>query len=70
MSVLGALAWLLQTRADIPVQVQALQRRGSAPRKLDLQRATVLVKYVQAKPVGLWLPALSPPVSLDLFSDS
>eukprot|EP00971_Amphidinium_carterae_P088962 1760596-Amphidinium_carterae.1 len=70
MSVLGALAWLLQARADIPVQVQALQRRGSAPRKVDLQRAATLVRYVQARPAGLWLPALTLPVTFDLYSDS
>eukprot|EP00971_Amphidinium_carterae_P095724 1894406-Amphidinium_carterae.2 len=63
-------AWLLQTRADIPVQVHALQQRGSAPRKVDLQRAAALVKYVEAKPVGVWFPTLIPPVTLDLFSDS
>ena len=46
-SLLGGVAWVVITRGDVAVYVQALQRRGSAPRVLDCRRINLVVRYLQ-----------------------
>ena len=70
MSLLGALAWLGQTRPDVLVHIQALQRHGHAPRKMDLLRANAVLKYVKKRSSGLWYPRMSKPRRLIVFSDA
>eukprot|EP00971_Amphidinium_carterae_P351093 6491908-Amphidinium_carterae.1 len=70
LSLLGGLAWLSQTRADIMVYIQCLQRHGHKPRKADLTRMNTLIKYVRKHRCGLWYPRMSTPEQLWLFSDA
>ena len=68
--MIGALAWLLQTRMDIATYVCSLQRVAKAPLKIHLKRANRLVRYVQRKPVSLICRALKLPVRLVCVGDS
>ena len=43
-SLLGAVAFLLLTRADVAVYVSALQRWGHAPKVIHVKRLNVLTK--------------------------
>eukprot|EP00971_Amphidinium_carterae_P247695 4918426-Amphidinium_carterae.2 len=70
LSLLGAWSWLVQTRPDLAIHVHALQRRGHAPRKLDLVRANSALRYAKTTQVGLWYPRLKGPVRLVMFSDA
>jgi hypothetical protein len=49
LSVLGALTWLLQTRSDISIHVQALQRVSKAPTKQYLWRLNGVVQWTKRK---------------------
>ena len=53
-SLLGGVAWTVITRADILVYVQALQRRGAAPRNVDCRRLNLVVRYLKKHPTGLF----------------
>ena len=54
LTIVGALAWLLQTRMDIAVYVCSLQRVEHAPLRIHMKRgANRLVRYVQRKPVAI-----------------
>ena len=46
-SVLGAVAWIVLTRAELAVYVQALQRRAHAPRIEDCKRLNVVIRYME-----------------------
>eukprot|EP00971_Amphidinium_carterae_P018913 372341-Amphidinium_carterae.3 len=70
LSLLGALSWLVQTRPDLAVHVHALQRRGHAPRKIDLVRANATLRYAKTNQGGLWYPRLNGTVRLVMFSDA
>ena len=52
-SLLGAVALLLLTRADVAVYVYALQRWGHAPKVIHDKRLNVLTKWIQANPTCL-----------------
>eukprot|EP00971_Amphidinium_carterae_P016001 315646-Amphidinium_carterae.1 len=57
-----------RSRPELIFQCRCKHSRGGAQhqgRLIDLHRAALLVKYVQARTLGLWLPALTPPVSLE-----
>ena len=43
-SVLGAVAWIVLTRAELAVYVQALQRRAHASRITDCKRLSVVIR--------------------------
>jgi len=49
-SLLGAVAFLLLTRADVAVYVSALQRWGHAPKVIHVKILNVLTKWIQANP--------------------
>eukprot|EP00971_Amphidinium_carterae_P346015 6487261-Amphidinium_carterae.1 len=71
MSLLGALSWLAQSRPDAAVHIQSLQRHGSKPRKVDVQRINTVVRYCKKRAVGIYYPRLeSSNYSLLTFSDS
>ena len=48
-SLVGALAWLTQTRIDIAAYVTALQRWGQAPRVEHAKRANRVLAYCSRK---------------------
>ena len=47
MTLLGATAWLLQTRMGVAVYVSALQRHMHCPRAIDLRRLNRVICWVQ-----------------------
>ena len=53
ISLRGGVAWLVLTRSDISVYVQALQRRAQTPRKEDCKRLNVVARFVKRRPRGL-----------------
>ena len=53
MALLGATAWLLQTRMEVAVYVSAPQRHMHSPRAVDLRRLNRIIRWVQCNPRGL-----------------
>ena len=70
MSLLGALSWLVQTRADLAIFVQTLQRHGKTPRVVDMKRMNAVVAYAKRHRVGLWYPRLRGDLRVVAFSDA
>ena len=52
-SLFGGVAWMVSTRADVAVYVQALQRRGSGPRVVDCRRLNLVLRYLKRQLVGI-----------------
>ena len=52
-SLLGGVAWLALTRADVAVWTQALQRRGHAPRHVDCYRLNKVLSWIKRHPLGI-----------------
>ena len=50
LSGLGSLAWLIQTRLDVAVYVQALQRNAKRPTVAHLMRLSTVVRWCKRKP--------------------
>ena len=70
LSLLMALAYALQTRPDLAVFVNALQRVVKAPKILHTRRLNALVRYAQRYPLGLTYPPLKSGKVLTIHSDS
>jgi len=71
MSLLGGLAWLVLTRVDLAVYVQALQRRAHAPRVVDFKRLNTVVRYARRKKVGIFYgPLDKSKLCVTVFSDA
>ena len=70
MTLLGATAWLLQTRMEIAVYVSALQRHMHCPRAMDLRRLNRVIRWVQRNPRGLTYQQLPEPRILLAVGDS
>ena len=70
LSLLGALSWLSQTRADIAIYVQALQRNAKSPRVEHLLRLNKVCKWVKRKPSSIRYEKLELPVKALAISDS
>ena len=70
LTLLGAAAWLLQTRMDIAVYVSALQRVSHKAEILHLKRLNRLIRYVQKNPQSLRYRPLKLPVCLVAVGDS
>ena len=54
MSLLGAVAWVLQTRVDIAVFVSALQRHSGKCKHIHVKRLNAVVRYLQREKRRLW----------------
>jgi len=52
-SGVGSLAWLIQTRLDIAIYVQALQRSAKSPTVAHMLRLSTVIKWCKRKPVFL-----------------
>lgn len=65
-----ALAYALQTRPDLAVFVNALQRVVKAPMILYNRRLNALVRYAQRYPLGLTYPPLKSGKVMTIHSDS
>ena len=70
MTLLGATAWLLQTRMEIAVYVSALQRQMRPARAIDLRRLNRVIRWVQRNPRGLTYQQLPEPRVLLAIGDS
>ena len=70
LTLLGAVAWLLQTRMEIAVYVSALQRKMHAPRAIDLRRLNRVIRWAQRNPKGLTYKRLPEPRVLLAVGDS
>ena len=70
LSVLGGLSWMLQTRGDISIYVQALQRASKAPTKEHLWRLNRVVKWTKRKHTGLRYRHVPQPWRVQVLSDS
>ena len=53
MSALGSVAWLNQTRMDISIYVQALQRNAKSPTVAHMSRLSCVIKWVKRKSMHL-----------------
>ena len=70
MSLLGGVAWTVQTRPDVAVFVSALQRRMKAPSAQDVLNLNRVLKYLKVKPLELRYRKIASPWSLVAISDS
>ena len=53
LTLLGAMAWLVQTRLDIVIYVSSSQRIAKKPTVMDLKRINCLCRYVKSHQHGL-----------------
>ena len=58
LSALGSLAWLIQTRLDIAIYVQALQRSAKNPTVAHMHRLSCVIRWCKRKPVHLFYSKL------------
>ena len=70
MSLLGGVAWTVQTRPDIAVFVAALQRRMQSLTVRDVLNSNRVLKYLKVKPLELRYVKIDGPWSLVAISDS
>ena len=70
LTLLGAAAWLLQTRLDIMIYVSSLQRMSKKPTIVELKRINRLIRYVQQHPRRLRYRKLSVPIHVVAVGDS
>ena len=70
LTLLGAAAWMLQTRMDMGVYISALQRVSHKPAAIHLKRLSRVIRYMQRQPRRLEYRALRPPIMLVGIGDS
>ena len=70
LTLLGAVAWMNQTRMEMIIYVSALQRHSKKPRALHLRRLNRVVRHMQKHPQGLEYRKLPMPVSMIGVGDS
>ena len=69
-SLVGGLAWTVQTRPDIAVFVSALQRRLSDPLHRHCRDANRVLSYMKKKPLDVRIPRIGEPLKLYVISDA
>ena len=69
-SLLGALSWLQQTRADIAPYIGFLQRNAHKPNIGHIQKANMLLRYVRRVNAGILIQKLPPPLRMVTIADS
>ena len=70
MSLLGGLAWCVQTRIDIAIFVGALQRKLQNPSVEDILNLNRVLRYVKVKPLAMHFKRINNPWRLVAISDS
>ena len=70
MSLLGGVAWVVQTRPDVAVFVAALQRHLKEPRIQDLLNLNRVLKYLKTKPLDMVYHKVDSPWRVVAISDS
>ena len=69
-SLLGAVAWTVNTRAEIAIFVGALQRVAKSPRYIDLKRLNTVLKFMKKHPMDTVFRRLVGPLKIIAVSDS
>ena len=69
-SCLGAIALVVLSRADIAAYVQALQRRGAAPRMIDVKRCDLVIRYFKTCTCGIKAIKVKHMLKIIGFSDA
>ena len=69
-SLLGGIAWTVQTRPDVAAYVASLQRKLQDPRARDIINLNRVLRYIKAKPLSMRIRRLESPWSLVAVSDS
>ena len=69
-SLVGGLAWALQTRPDVAVFVSALQRALSKPLNKHCRDANRVLLYLQSKPLEVLVPRVGAAWRMLVISDS
>ena len=70
MSLLGGLAWCVQTRIDVAIFIGALQRKLQNPSVEDILNLNRVLRYVKAKPLAMNFKRMNNPWRLVAISDS
>ena len=70
ISILGAVAWIVLTRAELAVYVQALQRRAHAPRVIDCKMLNLVIRHMKKHQCGLKSVCLRHPLKFVGVSDA
>lgn len=69
-TLLGGLSWLGQTRGDVLVYIQALQRISTKAKNTHLFRLNRIVKWIRRTPFKLHFRPMSGPLKVLVISDS
>ena len=69
-SLLGGLAWLLMTRADICPFIGYLQRAAQKPLNRHVKLINRVLRYCRRVPSGILFQKLKPPASLVVVADA
>jgi hypothetical protein len=70
LSLLGGVAWLNQTRLDVCIFTQALQRAAAKPQVQHLIRLNAVCKWVRRKEAWLNFRAIKGPVRILVIADA
>jgi hypothetical protein len=70
LSLLGGLSWLSQSRLDVAIYVQALQRAAKSPNIGNLLRLNLVTKWVRRKKSTLWYRQLKGILKILALSDA
>ena len=70
MSLLGGLAWCVQTRIDVAIFIGASQRKLQNPSVEDILNLNRVLRYVKAKPLAMNFKQMNNPWRLVAISDS
>ena len=67
-SLLGSAAWTVLTRAEVAIYVQALQRRGAAPRVFHVKRCNLVIIHLRRFKCGIEAVRLAHPLKITGFT--
>ena len=70
MSLLGGVAWVVNTRADVAIFVGALQRVAKSPRYVDIKRLNIVLKFLKRHPIETKFKTIKGPLRIVAISDS
>ena len=70
MSLLGGVAWVVQTRPDVGVYVSSLQRHLQNPRATDVLNLNRVLRYLKRHPLSITYRRVDKPWRLAVISDS
>jgi hypothetical protein len=69
-SLLGGVAWLVQTRPDVAIYISCLQRHMDKPTAKDVLDINRVLKYIKRKPLTIVYKAVAKPWCMAVISDS